>query len=704
MALPQAPEPIINLPTPPAKKAGDYLKAYDSWTYIGIGAIAREVSSIKLHLFKRLLRRDEPATKEIFQHEALSLLYHVNDFYTFYDLVEGTQIYLDLVGEAFWAILRSGSAPAELWLMRPDWVSVVPDRREFIRGYKYYPGGVRLGDKGGVFFEREDVVPFKYFNPLNPYRGYGSVQAAAMAIDTDKFSAEWNRNFFFNSAMPGTILSTEAKLSEAKLKRFVSAWRREFMGRQNAHKIAVLHGGKWKVDTTTPTMREMEFKEQRRVMRDDILATFNVPKTVIGLTEDVNRANAEATTRAFVERAIVPRMRKFVMCLNEFYLRNWDKSGSLFFDFDDPTPEDVETKLMVYKSALGGDGVPWMTINEVRQRENLEPLEGGDDLYLPFNLMPVGGKRDVGQPQQQAAIRLKGKRLPKPKRKFMMPIPPLKLQELRMRQAKKKIKHDLAKLVSKIMEHKNNREEKWEQFWKQMIVKTDVLEQVMIEKLWRLFGQQEDFVKSNLDLIKSLRKVTRKARDIEDLLFSTDDEAEAWRREFLPFIEGILKDKGREILDYLGISGELDLSTQQSIDYIRTDGLKFVKDVNETTREKLRKTLSVGIAEEEGIDALRRRVEEVFDQARGVRAVKIARTEVLRATNFATAEAYRQSGVVKKKIWYTAVDERVCPICAPLHGKEVGVNERFKSPDFGMVDAPPAHVNCRCTTISDILS
>jgi hypothetical protein len=48
-----------------------------------------------------------------------------------------------------------------------------------------------------------------------------------------------------------------------------------------------------------------------------------------------------------------------------------------------------------------------------------------------------------------------------------------------------------------------------------------------------------------------------------------------------------------------------------------------------------------------------------------------------------------------QKIWITARDERVCPVCGPLHGKKVRVNEQFKTPE-GDFWTPGVHPNCRC--------
>lgn len=79
------------------------------------------------------------------------------------------------------------------------------------------------------------------------------------------------------------------------------------------------------------------------------------------------------------------------------------------------------------------------------------------------------------------------------------------------------------------------------------------------------------------------------------------------------------------------------------------------------------------------------------------RALTIATTEITRAyasgqqlAGQALAREYPDVQVVKR--WWANVDDRVCPICAPLHGKEVGLNEEF-APG---INQPPRHPRCRC--------
>jgi len=724
------PAAIIDLPVPPGRKSEEYLQSYTSWVFAATQATAEKVASTEIKLFKRVGRNKKFQIDEVDEHEALSLLHDVNSFMTNYHLREITQVYLDLTGEAYWALIRDteNGPPVELWPLRPDWVTVIPSEDDFIKGYKYSPGGM-LSPKA-ITFEPKDIIPFRYPNPVNPYRGRGQVQGAAMAIDIDTFSAEYNRNYFFNSAIPGLVFTTEQNLTEAQINRFIEAWQAKFQGRTNTHKIAVMGKG-LKPEPITNTPQEMAFAEQRRMMRDEILGIFRVPKSVIGITEDVNRANAESSERSFAEHVIKPRLIRFIAYLNEFYLSNWPKED-LFFDFVDPVPEDMDIKLRVYENGIKNG---WLTINEVREEENRPPVEGGDAVYLPLVLQPIGQvKRMFGaltgkkSDEERGVLTLPVKGKHKKIRKFNMPVPPRRLAVLRRENLRKEIKHDLMKLVVNLMVEKKDVSKKgkkpnkseedvaegekrflsgWddnrrEAHWYKLIAKTDVFEQKMLDIMKPLFSEQQQEVDMKIDnFFKAYKPKRAKFTEAEvgQLLINLISENKRWLSVLGPYIRNIVEDKGEEVLDFLGVSGHLDLTQISAATYLRLDGVNFIKDVNKTTRDALRETLSAGLQNEEGIPEMKKRVADVFENARGYRAERIARTEVARSTTFATLESYRQSEIVEMKEWLTAADEKVEEQCASLEGLTVPLDESFHGED-----GPPLHPNCRCTVIPVIKS
>jgi SPP1 gp7 family putative phage head morphogenesis protein len=143
------------------------------------------------------------------------------------------------------------------------------------------------------------------------------------------------------------------------------------------------------------------------------------------------------------------------------------------------------------------------------------------------------------------------------------------------------------------------------------------------------------------------------------------------------------------------------------------------KNYNDTTIKLLTEKLAQGQADGLSIDQLKELVNQLYDFSNTVRAGMVARTETFRIGNGATREAWRQSGVVKSIKWYTAEDEKVCDICAPMDGKTVGIDQTFGTPgepligadgepvevdgdvhlmsDYGDGETPQdMHTNCRC--------
>lgn len=100
-----------------------------------------------------------------------------------------------------------------------------------------------------------------------------------------------------------------------------------------------------------------------------------------------------------------------------------------------------------------------------------------------------------------------------------------------------------------------------------------------------------------------------------------------------------------------------------------------------------------------GLSASRvdRELERYADRLLSQRALSIARTETLNAATAGQQQLWREAAKrgdidkSSKRVWITAQDERLCPLCAPMDGETVGIFEGFSLGD------PPAHTNCRCT-------
>ena len=164
-------------------------------------------------------------------------------------------------------------------------------------------------------------------------------------------------------------------------------------------------------------------------------------------------------------------------------------------------------------------------------------------------------------------------------------------------------------------------------------------------------------------------------------------------------------------MTFVGKEG-FDANTQATQSFLRQRNYKMIREVVEETNKKLGKSLAEGISKGESIPQIRKRVTDLFENMARYRGDRIARTEVMNASNYATEEAYKQSGVVQEEEWLTALDERTCPWCSEMNGKTVNLGDRFFSKgdsldvggkllnfNYESIERPPLHANCRCTLL-----
>lgn len=271
-------------------------------------------------------------------HPALTVLNRPNDFFTRQELFESVQQHIDLVGEGWLAVSWLGGRPVELWPVRPDRMAPVRDPKNYLTGYVY-----RSPDGQLIPLKREEVIFIRVPAPWDAYRGAGAVQTLVNQLWGAQYAAEWNRKFFENSALPGGLIELPINLSDEQWEEFQNRWAETHKGVNNAHTVGMLeYGGKW-VDLRY-TQRDMEFVELRRVTREEVREAFGVHGHILGMSESVNRANAEAADYTHAKRKVVPRCDRWKGALNNDFLRLFGDMGNGYqFHYTSPVPEDKET-------------------------------------------------------------------------------------------------------------------------------------------------------------------------------------------------------------------------------------------------------------------------------------------------------------------------------------------------------------------------
>lgn len=318
-----------------------------------VSRLAQSTGAVDWHLHRRRASGvcDECGQRGVVlkeDHQAVRLWRRPNDFYDRGLLVETVQQHVDLVGEGWMVVVRDErfpTVPVELWPVRPDRMGIYEHPSEYLTGYFY-----RAPNGEEVPLGRDEVIRLRMPSPVDAYRGMGPVQTMLYDLDSARYSAAWNRNFFVNNAEPGGVIKVQKALTDAEFRQMRQRWNEQHRGVSRAHRVGILENADWVPRAFN--QRDMQFVELRNVQRDLLREAFGIPKFALGIVEDVNRASADASRAWFGAELTVPRLERYRSALNNRLLLIFGQAEArdLSFAYSSPVPPDREAERAERKS------------------------------------------------------------------------------------------------------------------------------------------------------------------------------------------------------------------------------------------------------------------------------------------------------------------------------------------------------------------
>lgn len=616
--------------------------------YMAIKLIGDNVGQLKLKFY----RKDDPE-KEVNNPQLRKLFDNPNPLMSFGELMEATVIFFKIHGEAFWKYEKSmGQAagtgfnlPAEIWPFKPTcFREMITQDGRMIAGWKLqtrYTSDI---------LDIEEVMHVRDFDPDNDFRGFSPLAPLQKTIDIDWLALCYNKAFFENDATPGYALSTDKDLSETQVKRLKEWWNKEYQGATKAHKMAILEGG-LKPVTTGLDQQKMQFIEQRRYNREEILGIFRVPKAMFSITDDLNYATFVGQKKIFWTDTIMPLIRRIEEEINSQFFARFAPEFICRFDFSNvlALQEELKDKLELAER-LSRMGYPINKINE-RLQLGFDAVPWGDVWWAPINMVPISG------PESPLATPLTTDPLP-------------------------------AEDPQKI----SNEKDIESRFEKLFIIKQTRLETQMESKIKRYFFEQRKRVLDDIaDTGKSIKVLIRLDMD-------WGKEADVFKTLMGPFLSEGIQQGALTAKDLVGGDVNEDVLQGRLVSYlsVRTEATRAII---QRWGEEIVSVVTEGITLGQTIDEISATIRDKYNMI-GSKAKMIARTESTGALNGGSLQYYDLAGVKWKK-WVTAGDEHVRESHKRINGETVDINEKFSNGlDFPGGEGPADQViNCRCTFV-----
>lgn len=205
------------------------------------------------------------------------------------------------------------------------------------------------------------------------------------ALVTQRFGSR----FFANGANPGGMLSFPGKITDPDKVR--SQIEKKTSG-ENAHRLLVLDGdAKYQQFTVPPD--DAQFLQTREFSVDEIGRMFRLPLHFLNKMGQATFNNLEMMGTHFVQFTMMPWIIRWEQELTRKLLSKEEIENGFVFKFNVAAliRGDIKTRSEVHAKGIQNG---WVTRNEVRALEDMNPLDGLDDPLVPLNLKIVGDEND----------------------------------------------------------------------------------------------------------------------------------------------------------------------------------------------------------------------------------------------------------------------------------------------------------------------
>lgn len=223
---------------------------------------------------------------------------------------------------------------------------------------------------------------------LDGYIGVTPLTYAALTIDIGLSQDKFERNFYLNRASTSGIFQYPNELGDEAFKRLKKDIKKNYTGLSNAGVPMILEGG-GQFKEVTMKLTDAQFLESKRFRIEDVCRIFRIP---LHLVQDLTRStnnNIEHQSLEFIVYTMLPWFKRWEENLNLQLLSNESKRKNRYFEFkvDALLRGDAQTRASAYAQ---GRQWGWLSVNDIRRLENMDPIENGDIYLQPLNMSEAG--------------------------------------------------------------------------------------------------------------------------------------------------------------------------------------------------------------------------------------------------------------------------------------------------------------------------
>jgi HK97 family phage portal protein len=363
--------------------------------YACVLILAESVASLPVSVYRRLPN----GGKEVASDHPVHQLLHVapNDEQTAFEAIEYRMACLGLRGNAYSALTINGRGDIrDIQPLRPQHMRLDRDAAGRLVFDYQEPGAAKVYNKNLIWYTRgfgTDGV-----TGLSPIGVHREAIGYAMTLN------EHGNRMFANGAMVGSTIEVPVEWSETAFQNFKKDFNDNHGGRLNANKPLVLEAGA-KFNTIGMSLVDAEYIASLKNAIAEVARIYRIPLHMLNELENATFSNIEHQSLEFVTRTLLPWLKRIEDSANRDLFGPLER-GTYYvkFNVDALLRGDIKSRYEAYQIAVGGNNGPgWMARNEVRVLEDMDPLPGLDEIYVPAApAAPKSGDAPADKPQKPA--------------------------------------------------------------------------------------------------------------------------------------------------------------------------------------------------------------------------------------------------------------------------------------------------------------
>lgn len=378
-----APTQVLNYTAAKLYQSQDNLKAV-------VDFLSNSIAQLPLNVYTRNGETDRERDRT---SAAARLLWRPNSEMTGFEFIRALMTEYYVFGTVYVLVLPDPDSRSgwQIWPIPSEWIISTKKRN----AYAAESITVVAGKYGGspVEIPATDFVQFKTYSPGNPGGYISPISALRQTLQEQIEAGNFRKQLWHSSGRMNAQILRPANVQpwdEEQRKRFIDAFRESWgSGGSNAGKIPLLEDG-MEIKPFSTSFKEAEWAVSVKLSREACAAAYMVNPSLIWHSDTQTYASSKDNARALYAECLGPVLQMLQQRINSFLLPMVGADPDVTyveFDLTEKLKGSFEERASILQAAVGG---PWMTRNEARADNNLPPVEGGDELIVPLNVLEGG--------------------------------------------------------------------------------------------------------------------------------------------------------------------------------------------------------------------------------------------------------------------------------------------------------------------------